>query len=146
MDKDDVGSNDSNDIDKILNDTDNFNGYQLEEYWYYINEQYVMGDKRFISKNGNRNTVFDTVKDFMKTPSPFNPDSTRGFNIKTFTKFNGESVSHKVTIINVPGFEPLTSILQYAMTEYKKTKDATIKSQNEPSKKTSNPTVYDNKK
>ena len=123
-----IGSDDDRyDIDTILNDTNNFNGYKLEEDWYYIDKDYKMGKASFTPKNvGNRNVVFQKVKDFMKTPSPFNPDSTRGFNIKTFTKYSDESkktVSHKVTIINVPGFEPLTSILQYAMTDIKKGKE-----------------------
>ena len=59
-----------------------------------------------------------TYKDYMVEKTPFNDQSTRGFNIKNIVRnIEGTDKNHIFTIINVPGFEPLHSILMLLILE-----------------------------
>ena len=81
----------------------------LTETSYFLNK-----DNRFeLTSSGNDNNKEEfynqagIVRTNMRAKTPFNPQSTRGFNIK---HFQAREI-HKVTVINVPGFEPMHNIL-----------------------------------
>jgi hypothetical protein len=100
-------------IDNILNEVDT---PKLNEQWFYtdLKDSYKLKKSEYKSENkakNSRKTIIDEISSNMRQYTPFNTQSTRGFNIKTFTFSKIQNKSGNITVINVPGFEPLASIL-----------------------------------
>ena len=123
---DDDNQRGDNHIDDILNrliPKDNpglnlqYNIDDLEENWYYLNDAKTIETKTFKLKTAGEDSKRETIIDpktgvgkYMRFSTPFNEQSTRGFNDKTFYISQAGRKS-KMSIINVPGFEPMLSIL-----------------------------------
>lgn len=63
------------------------------------------------------NTFIETTKKWMRQGTPFNPQSTRGFNIREFqakVAANDTDTKKHIIIINVPGFEPPHGVATYS--------------------------------
>jgi hypothetical protein len=80
-----------------------------EENWYYYQHKKINNEPNLTK----RTAIVDHLRkeNYMRMATPFNPQSTRGLSTRTFIKKEGEVEMSKMTIINVPGFEPLTAIL-----------------------------------
>jgi hypothetical protein len=117
---DDDANKTDNHINTVLNDLPPSNA-DLNEKWYYTDQlnRFVQTFKEFPDNKDPtipRKDIEEQIKENMRQKTPFNTQSTRGFNIKHFTniehKKNGlEVYDGNITVINVPGFEPLASIL-----------------------------------
>ena len=112
---DDDTKTDNNHINTVLNDLPPSNAV-LYEKWYYIDQSasFVQHEETFNNNDTTnpRKGIEEQIKENMRQKTPFNTQSTRGFNIKHFTNLPKQNGYYgNITVINVPGFEPLASIL-----------------------------------
>ena len=100
---------DNEDVNYIKNVFKN-NKEIIKEDWYYINNDNGNSLSSISKEYGKEydGNIETDIDNFMVAQTPFNPQSTRGFNIKNIKDEGQESI---FTIINVPGFEPLHNIL-----------------------------------
>ena len=104
-DQDDDKNSKDNHIEEVLK----VNSNKINEFWYYVNGTQIGNTEKQI------NDAYQNVsgyQQFMRKSTPFNPQSTRGFNIKKIKNTHSTTTTTTYTsVINVPGFEPMHSIL-----------------------------------